>query len=62
MEWLLVVKVSGICVGYVMICGGKVSDVVRNVVVVSQHKTVVNVSTKYQRGQWCRSLKKMSVN
>lgn len=44
------------------ICGGKVSDVVRNVVVVSQHKTVVNVSTKYQRGQWCRSLKKMSVN
>ena len=28
------------------ICGGKVSDVVRNVVVVSHHKTIVNVSTK----------------
>ena len=28
------------------ICGGKVSDVVRYVGVVSQHKTVVNVSTE----------------
>ena len=28
------------------ICGGKVSDVVRYVAVVSQHKTVVNVSTE----------------
>ena len=28
------------------ICGEKVSDVVRNVVVVSQHKTIVNVSRK----------------
>jgi len=28
------------------ICGGKVSHVVCSVVVVSQHKTVVNVSTE----------------
>ena len=41
------------------ICGGKVSDVVRYVAVVSQHKTVVNVPTENKQASGVVVRKKM---